>query len=79
MTTKLHMEKIHLALVSGSVWVVLVLTPNPITGDPGMSIHPALKTWGYWCRHTSQQQPCELLSPAVIHKGRERLDSGSTG
>lgn len=79
MTTKLHMEKIHLALVSGSVWVVLVLTPNPITGDPGTSIHPALKTRGYRCRHAGQHEPCELLSPAVIHKGRERLDSGSTG
>lgn len=38
--------KLQLALVSDTFWVALVFSPNAITGDPGTSIHPLLKTRG---------------------------------
>lgn len=33
-------RKMPLALVSGTLWAVMVFSPNPITGEPGKSIHP---------------------------------------
>lgn len=50
-------EKIQLALVSGTLWAVLVFSLNPITGAPRTSIHLLLKTQMCRCCHTGQHEP----------------------
>lgn len=49
--------EMQLASVSGTLWAVMVFSPNPVTGEPGTSIHPLLKTQGYRCCHTPSMNP----------------------